>query len=186
MQDWNDRDLETLFREMRRHDREAATPFREDWELARSRIRTAHKTPLKYAFVIASIAAAAIIVVVVARLAWGPSPRPQQSAQSRDLSAPIQDLVDRHPGVTNETPAVPEPRLPFDGRRFVSGRVAPIKRTRADNSGRRSKPGTDPYKRQQLISTWRSPTDFLLKSAGADLLRTVPNMEDSVVRIDRR
>lgn len=80
-------------------------------------------------------------------------------------------------------PATPAPEITFTGpapvviARALPSRVRP-RRPRAA----RPRPEIEP---SALLSfKWQSPTDFLLRTPGADLLKTVPRVNDSVVRFN--
>src|SRR5262249_30306543 len=51
---------------------------------------------------------------------------------------------------------------------------------------RRRRSTSRKHEDRELISGWRSPTDFLLESPAREFLRTVPNVEDSLVKIELR
>ena len=172
MQDWKDSDLKTLFRKMRERDHEAATAFQRDWELARSRMAASHRTSFRYAMAIASVILVALSAAVVVRIIRAPSSKPEQMAG-------IQDLPQGTPGNAGVPTLLP----------YVTHRALPVPMAQRIRSIRRAglrQRYTGEYYDHQLISTWRSPTDFLLKSPGDDLLRTVPNIQDSLVRIEGR
>jgi hypothetical protein len=40
-----------------------------------------------------------------------------------------------------------------------------------------------PGRSDLLISEWRSPTEFLLRSSGTEILRAAPRLDDSVIRL---
>jgi hypothetical protein len=64
----------------------------------------------------------------------------------------------------------------------IRGRRANIK-----PSPRRPRPGRpqSDFSQAALLSLkWQSPTDFLLRTPGADLLKTVPRLGDSLIRFD--
>lgn len=182
MQDWKDSDLKALFRKNRERDREAVGPFQRDWEGARSRMAAARRISFRYMIAAVSVVVLALGTAVVIRVVRAPS-KSQQRAESQDLSAGTRDLVDRPQAPQSAVSPVPEPGVVpnIAVRKFLS-----IKRTHPSGRARHGNAGAEAYQDQQMISTWRSPTDFLLKSLGNDLLRTLPNIEDSLVRIDGR
>jgi hypothetical protein len=182
MQDWKDSDLKSLFSEGRARDHKSATRFQTDWEQARSKMAASSRVSFKYAIAIASVAAIALSAALVIRIIHAPSP--QSSPGTPEQSAGLHDLVG-HPSVAPGPPQpdpsyVPQPTLPKNGK------VAGIERVRNSRKERRKYVESEVYQDNQLISTWRSPTDFLLKSPGRDFLNRVPNIDDSLVRIDGR
>jgi hypothetical protein len=172
MQDWKDSDLKTLFRKMRERDHESATPFLRDWELARSRMAASHRTSFRYAMAIASLIVVAFSAAVVVRILRVPSPQPEQRAG-------LQNLPYKAPGNEGTPTLLPDVSPPVSP-------ATPVKRIRSVRRAPSRPQGPGEYYDRQLISTWRSPTDFLLKSPGDDLLRTIPNIQDSLGRIDGR
>src|SRR5262249_36255361 len=97
----------------------------------------------------------------------------------QDFSPGMQGLLDRGPS----NPAIDPLAGAKSGGRRIAGRAPKSSRLHAGGAALRQGPDGDA---QQLSSTWRSPTAFLVKAPGNDLLVTVRNREDSLVRIDSR
>ena len=183
MQDMEDKDLEILFRESRVSDHRSAPRFDSDWDAARSRVALGRKTRFNYAIAAACIIAIVLVVAVVVRVAGRRSTIPQPNAGSQN---PAPDLMGtRSAPATEEGGAVFTPEFTGNSEHNAEPIVAGVKK-----KARRQhfKPGQypAPYEDRELLSTWRSPTEFLLRSPADDLLRAVPNIQDSMVRIDDR
>ena|SRR5262249_10608588 len=178
MQDWKNSDLKALFNEMRARDHASSGGFGPDWRAAQSRIAARRKFSFKYAFLIASVILVALSAAVVVKITRGPSVVRQQSTRVQDSGSGMQDPLDGSPSSPLDLPARPRPATPH-----IPGRVLASRRDHTSRVTPRRGRNGDP---QQLVSTWRSPTDFLLKSPSNDLLRTMPNIQDSLIRIDSR
>jgi hypothetical protein len=183
MQGWDDSDLKALFLEMRDRDRETATRFETDWQLAKSSMPAARRASFRYVVAAVSVVALALSTAIVLRHVRQPSLEHQQAeAEGRqELTGGIRDLADRYPSASMNVPTAPPAERAVPG--IVSSHHPAIKRL---HPSRRPRPGNDTGndQGQQLISTWRSPTDFLLKSLAGDLLRAVPDIRYSLVTID--
>jgi len=167
---------------MRARDHASASGFQHDWSAAQSRMVTKRNYRFGYAFAIASVVLMAAVATLVILLTRAHSLKLQQSAHIRVSGGEIQDLLNRNPSDTaTDLPSVPRPAL-----RDLVGRVPMARRVRVNGWMRRQDTGSKAHQDHQLISTWRSPTDFLLKTAGNEFLRSVPNIEDSLVRISDR
>jgi hypothetical protein len=182
MQDMEDKDLEILFRESRVNDHRSAPRFESDWDAARSRLALGRKTRFNYAIAAACIIAIVLVVAVVVRVAGRRSTIPQQSARGQDLD---QGFHGRPPAPTDDTPAVRIPQVPgTDSVSAPGGSGFPKRRVR--QLFVRQAAHHAAHEDGELLSAWRSPTEFLLKSPADDLLKAVPNIQDSMVRIDSR
>jgi len=179
MQDWKDSDVKTLFGEMRARDHASAGEFGPDWRAVQSRIAARRKFSFEYAFLIASVILVAISAAVVVKITRGRPAVQQQSARGQDSGSGIQAVLEPAP----PSPVINHPANPTSAGPRIAGGVRPFRRAHTRKVALRQGRNGEA---QQLISTWRSPTDFLLKLPGDDLLKTVPNIEDSLVRIDIR
>jgi hypothetical protein len=186
MQDMEDKDLETLFRECRVSDHRSSPRFDSDWDAARSRLALGRKTSFNHAIAAASIIVIVLVVAVVVRVAGRRSTIPQQNAGSQTPAQGASDLMGtRSAPAAEEAGAVLTPEFTGNSERNPEPIVAGAKkRARRQHL----KPGQypAPYEDRELLSTWRSPTEFLLRSPADDLLRAVPSIQDSMVRIDDR
>ena len=179
MQDMEDKDLETLFHQTRASDQRSATSFDRDWEAARSRLVPGRRASLRNAIAAASIIVIVIAVAVAVRVAGRRSTIPQQSARSQGLDQAPQG---RPPGLTDDTTAARTPPLRgnSDSVSAPGGIGSPKRRVRHQYVRLAT------HEDRELLSAWRSPTEFLLKSPADDLLKVVPNIQDSMVRIDSK
>ena len=177
MQDMEDKDLETLFHQTRASDQWSATSFDRDWEAARSRLVLGRRASLRYAIAAACIIVIVIAVAVAVRVAGSRSTLPQQSARGQG-----QAPQGRPPGLTDDTTAARTPPLRgnSDSVSAPGGIGSPKRRVRHQYVRLAT------HEDRELLSAWRSPTEFLLKSPADDLLKVVPNIQDSMVRIDSR
>lgn len=115
-----------------------------------------------------AVAAVAIVVIGVAAFVFF-----TRSAAPPDLKAatPLESV---------ESPLA-EP-LPNS---FALNLPTAIKRRPGRVSTARRKPRPDAGMPALLSLKWQSPTDFLLRTPGADLLKSVPSVGDSLIRLDR-
>src|SRR5262245_51690085 len=182
MQDWKDSDLRSLFREMRERDHASAVGFQHDWRAAKSRIAARRGFSFKYLLAVASVILLAVSAVVLIKITRAPSAVPQASGRGPEPGPGSQGVPDR----TLSNPVIPDRATPKPAGPHLAGSVRIPGRGQVGGGARRDPKDHDPRDDgQQLISTWRSPTDFLLESSVSDLLRTVPRSEDSLVRLDR-
>jgi len=179
MQDMEDKDVEILFRESRVSDHGSAPRFDSDWDAARSRLALGGKTSFNYAIAAACIIAIVLAAAVAVRVAGRRSTIPQQSARGPDLD---QGAQRRPPAPIDDTTAVHSPLVTGNSDRVsaIGGIETPKRRVRRQYV----KHAADDER--ELLSGWRSPTEFLLRSPADDLLKMVPNIQDSMVRIDGR
>jgi len=186
MQDMEDKDLEILFRESRVNDHRSAPRFDSDWDAARSRVALGRKTWFNYAIAAACIVAIVLVVAVVVRVAGRRSTIPQQNAGRQNPARGASDLMDTQSApATEEAGAVVTPEFTGNSERNLEPIVAGVKK-RARRQHLKQGQYPAPYEDRELLSTWRSPTEFLLRSPADVLLRAVPSIQDSMVRIDDR
>jgi len=169
MQDWKDNDLKSLFDETRSLDHSTATRFERDWLMAQS-IVAGRKTRLRLALVMCSLAVIAVSVAVVVKMRRS-SPRTVQTSEAASDSLP--------------GPGIARPSTPFEP---PPGNISKpeIRIAHVVAQPRHRRPTLLEHDDRELISKWRSPTDFLLESPAREFLRTVPNIEDSLVKIELR
>jgi len=86
-------------------------------------------------------------------------------------------LDNQHPPVADATPS---PR--FVRARPINGSLANSRRS--PRRPRVAQPQDEFGQAAFLSFKWQSPTDFLLRTPGTDLLKTVPRLGDSLVRFD--
>jgi hypothetical protein len=160
-QDWEEKEIRQLFRDERETDETVAPHFAATLEAAISRRRPARPGSLIRRAAIAVVALVAVggfVLLLLGRSGTGP-----QSVVSitQEESAPKTSDPNRSVDVAAVT-VPPEPSKPARGpRRHRQSSV----------------------KAATLISEWRSPTDFLLKTPGDQLLKTVPRVGASAIEI---
>jgi hypothetical protein len=181
--DMDDKDLEILFRETRVIDHKSAPRFDHDWDAARSRFALGRKAPFNYA-----IAAACIIAIVagvavalrIARMRWS---IPQQSVSNQGPARGASDWGSPSGPPIDDATAVLRP----DATANSEHKPVPIEagfKNRVRRHHLRPEQYSAPPGSLELLSAWRSPTEFLLRSPADDLLRAVPRIQDSMVRLD--
>jgi hypothetical protein len=160
-QDWEEKAIRQLFRDERETDESVAPHFAATLEAAISRRRPARAGSLIRRAAIAVVALVAVggfVLLLLGRS--GSGPQPVVSIKQEEL-APITPAPNRSVEVA-VAPLSQEPSKPAHharGHRQSSVRAA------------------------TLISEWRSPTDFLLKTPGDQLLKTVPRVGVSAIEI---
>lgn len=169
-QDWQEKEIRQLFRNEREANESLAPDFAVTLEAALSRRRRARprRLILRVAFaVVALVAVTSFVFVLAGRYSVERAPSvvagPSESVIN-PAAAPDESVVSGQLPVVSDQP----------------DSVAP---------GRPSKPVRAHKNRQStglmapLISQWRSPTEFLLKTPGDELLRSVPRLGASAVQI---
>jgi len=161
--------IKQWFHEARQADAALAPSFAETVTAAQAKPLPAARWPLAWRF--AFVAVVLMLIGVAALVFFKRStaqPHQQTAQQAEALESPP---VTPAPAVTDSEPT------PAVKARAVALRVTP-RRPRAA----RPRPEIEP---SALLSfKWQSPTDFLLRTPGADLLKTVPRVNDSVVRFN--
>jgi len=160
-QDWEEKAIRQLFRDERETNETVAPHFAATLEAAISRRRPARAGSLIRRAAIAVVALVAVggfVLLLLGRSGTGP-----QSLVSitQEESAPKPPDLNR--GV--DVAVAPLPKEPFKPARGA--------RARRHSSVRSA----------TLVSEWRSPTDFLLKTPGDQLLKTVPRVGASAIEI---
>ena len=162
-QDWEEKKLKGLFHELRREDERLAPSFARDWEAALSRIGKARHPPRVF-----RVAAATVMLIVLGSSVFILFRQPAR--QPAPTGAPAEEAPVSVASSTHQSP--PPPLVPLFK---APGKVLP-RAVRRQSSAR-------PRQSAVFISQWRSPTDFLLKSPGEQLLKTVPRPGESVREI---
>lgn len=158
-QDWQEKEIRQLFHNERQANESLTPDFASTLEAALSRRGRARPR-----WLILRVAFAAVALVALGSLVFVVGDRYSREHKP----SPIAGLEE--PGVTLPAPAdlpVAVPREPP---------AKPVRRAhRRQTPVRRAAP---------LISQWRSPTEFLLKTPGDELLRTVPRLGKSAVKMN--
>jgi hypothetical protein len=179
-QDWEENEIRQLFRELRREDEGRAPSFAKDWDAALSQINKGHRAR----FLFRLPAMAAVALVLLGSFAF---------IIFRSLPMPLTPTATLEPTATIVQP--PPPSVTFHTTPSVHPKISEAKKRQKVVPNLESGFGKKPSiavrrqlpKRSQspdiLISQWRSPTDFLLKSPDDRLLRTIPRLNASTAEI---
>lgn len=156
-QDWQEKEIRQLFHNERQANESLTPDFASTLEAALSRRGRTRPRRL-----ILRVAFAAVALVAVGFVVFFLADRYSRE-QIPSLIAGLEVPVIEPPAAAEEPVLVSEPP------------AKPVRRVhRHQKSARRAAP---------LISQWRSPTEFLLKTPGDELLRTVPRLGASAVEI---
>lgn len=172
-------EIRELFRELRREDEHLAPPFGRDWAAALSRSQQVR--PRRHMILVP--VAASILLVLLGGFAFIFFSK--RSTQTTPIATPesVEAIVpSKPPGSLPETAASP-PHISKAERRQVapSGLARGSRKERPRAVWQRSP--EPPQSPAILISRWRSPTDFLLKSSAEQLLKTVPRLNEVPLEI---
>ncbi|HLG13269.1 MAG TPA: hypothetical protein VJH03_01935 [Blastocatellia bacterium] len=167
--DLDEKRIEKLFHEMRADDQHRAPSFTRDWAAAVAR----SQTPKRFSPVLRLAAAAAMLVALGAFLLvfLRHSPR-SEKPETAGAGTTIQE---NRPEERATSPISPTPSMP-------SPPAVRVRRPGSKILARRSR--SRHAQSAILISQWRSPTDFLLRTPGDALLKTLPRVGGSVVEIN--
>ena len=158
-QDWQEKAIRQLYRDQRQADESLAPHFGATLEAAVSKRKKDRSGRL-----ILRLAVAVVGLVAVAGIALLLLGRPSHE------QAPVAGLAPSESGI--KPPATP-------GEPSSASTPSPPK------PPRRARPHRQlPERGAALISQWRSPTDFLLRTPGDELLRSVPRVGASAVKIN--
>lgn len=153
--------IRQLFHESREEDRQRAPSFANTLEAARSKPIADKPRPLLWQA--AAMAASIIIIIGIILMI-------RYSASESVSPAPAGESIARSPEQKIEP-------TPSDGIK-----PAPIIKPVAHGkiARRKSRPA---QLDSRLISRWQSPTDFLLKTSGSDLFKSVPRISNSTINL---
>jgi hypothetical protein len=161
------------FREARHGDESRAPSFVETLAAAQSKTRRGgwRLNVWRIAFVTVALIAISVTTVVFFK----------QSVTQPFNKAAAGSNVERLPGDRHPHVAVAPPSPRFVRARPINGSLANFRRS--PRRPRVAQPQGD-FGQALLSLKWQSPTDFLLRTPGADLLKTVPRLGDSLIRFD--
>lgn len=161
-QDWEEKTIRQLFRDERQADESVAPHFAATLEAALTRRRKYRAGWLSFRVAFAIVALVAVTGAVIGVVRFFPvrSGNEQSAVVARDPN----QLARTPPWVEVDPP--PSRKLPLP---------ATISRTRRHRQ--------TPARAASLISEWRSPTEFLLRTPGDQLLKTVPRVGTSAIEI---
>jgi hypothetical protein len=157
-QELDEEGIRRLFRDQRQADERLAPHFSATLEAALSRRRVAHSGRLVLR---SAVALGALVAIIFSVFFFLPRSVDEQPA----IVAYEPDQPDN---AASSTPVVlpPRPKRPA---------IRPPRSTRKHRES--------PQRAETLISQWRSPTDFLLRTPGDELLKTVPRVGTSAIEI---
>lgn len=159
-QDWEEKAIRQLFRDERETDESVAPHFAATLEAAISRRRPARAGSLIRRAAIAVVALVAISGFVLLLLVRsGSGPQSVVSIEQEEFA----------------------PKTPAPNRSVEVAAATPKEPSRPAHRGRGHRQSS--VRGATLISEWRSPTDFLLKTPGDQLLKTVPRVGASAIEI---
>ena len=158
-QDWQEKEIRQLFHNERQANEGLTPDFAGTLEAALSRRVRARPRRL-----ILRVAFAAVALVALGSLVFLVADRYSREHPPTLVAVPNEPVI-KPPAPADESVSVP-PERPAN----------PVRRAhRHQRSARRAAP---------LISQWRSPTEFLLKTPGDELLRTIPRLGKSAVEMN--
>lgn len=177
----DDARIRKMFEELKSEDESNAPNFIDDWNVSVS--RTGKSGRRLYAWQMSAVAAATLILLGTGWWIF--------VNRSTMQVAPLEIVTVDTSAPDNLPPVVPPPSSPITPPNFdlTVPKTAPqVSPTRAGGKNSLSiEPRQRPVQRRQrpttLISQWRSPTEFLLRIPGGPLLKIVPRLDDSVVKI---
>jgi hypothetical protein len=155
--------IRELFRQLRREDERSAPPFANSLEVALARQERADRSRLVW-----RVAVAAAALVLLGGSWWLFFEREAKT------TVPVVTVKSGAPDnrIEPEVGVIPLPNSP-----------ATLPRERRVRSVRRQQ-RPKPRQTVTLISQWRSPTEFLLRTPGEQLLKSVPRLNESLIRIN--
>lgn len=177
-QNWEN-EIRELFRELRREDERLAPSFAKDWDAALSQINEGRRARLTFRLPVAAAVALCLLgsfaFIIFRRLPTPPTP-----TAALEQTATISE---------------PPPTVAFLTTPPVRSKIREAKNKQKERLDLKSGFGKIqppavrrrlPKKSQSpeiLISQWRSPTDFLLKSPANRFLKTIPRLNASTDEI---
>jgi hypothetical protein len=159
-QDWEEKAIRQLFRDERETDETVAPHFAATLEAAILRRRPARSGRLIRRVAIAMVALVAVggfVLLLLDRSLTGPQP------------------------VVSIKQEEPPPKTPAPNRSVDWAVATPQEPSKPARGARRHRKPS--LRADTLISEWQSPTDFLLKTPGDELLKTVPRVGASAIEI---
>ncbi len=161
--------IKQWFHEARQADAALAPSFAETVAAARAKTLPTARWSLAWRFALVAVVLMAIGVAALIFFKRSTAQPHQQTAQQAETLESPQAIP--APQITDSAPT------PVVKARAVALRVTP-RRPRA------TRPRPEIELSALLSFKWQSPTDFLLRTPGADLLKTLPRINDSVVRFN--
>ena len=153
-----DERIRKLFQQLREDDEHDAPAFTHDWNVALLRLKKPHRRLDAW-----RLTAAAIALILLGAGWW------MFFRQPATRQAPIETVRSDKPAPYVTPPAASPSPVPVKKPHYIILRQRPVVR----------------YQPQaNLISQWRSPTESLLRTPGEQLFKSVPRLDESLVKID--
>jgi hypothetical protein len=166
--------IRALFREMKLEDERATPTFAREWKRRPSRPRV----PLSFGRVVFAAALVCLILIstlLLRRHFFGTQPLRHQFTKQLEMDGRIeQEQVSRLIGVSQVNSQATKPKNPAPRRRRLDGSS---RNARLASSLRRRKGEAS------FVSDWQSPTRAFLRSPGDDLLRSLPQLNQSSLEL---
>jgi hypothetical protein len=172
-------EIRQLFRALKRADEGLAPPFIRDWGAASAQINKAPHARLTFRLSVTAVVALALLgsfaFIVFNRLPMQPIPPTALAPAAVNAPSP-------------PPPAAAHTALASHAESSQASQRHKAKLALATGFGNKQKAGRRPLPGQSqlpdmLISRWHSPTDFLLRSPGDRLLRTIPRLSATTAEI---
>jgi hypothetical protein len=163
--------IKQLFRELRQEDEQGAPSF--EGVLKTGSPKAAQASPVWSSLKVAVAAAVPVLASGLVFILLRQASVPPSGAESSKSSPPVAVPSNRTEPLPYEPPI---PSIEHDPAPGAIGR----------GSARAIRPSRSTARHHQpamLISRWQSPTDFLLKTPGDRLLKTIPRTGDSIIEI---
>ena len=172
-------EIRELFHELRREDERLVPPFARDWAAASSRSEQVRPSGHMFRLPVA----ASILLILLGGLAFIIFRRSSTQTVSTATPESVTAIVQSTPPLSlRETAPGPPHSSKAERRQAAPQRLVMGSRNEGPRAVRR-RPPERPRLSVILISRWRSPTDFLLKSSAEQLLKTVPRLNELPVEI---
>lgn len=165
----DEKEIERLFGELGAEDDRHAPLFA---RVLRAALARAEKPSRPWLLIRVAAAVAAVVVLAVSLFVF------ITKSKRADLTATNPPVIDTQEQQPNPSAMPPRPEPPPRRPATPSNDTASRKPVRKHAAGRVEQS-------EVLISQWRSPTDFLLRTPGDQLLKTVPRLGESSIRIGR-
>ncbi|MFL6208900.1 MAG: hypothetical protein ACJ74W_08625 [Pyrinomonadaceae bacterium] len=172
-------EIRQLFRELKRADEGLAPPFMTDWGAALAQTNKAPRAQLMLRLSVTAVVALALLgsfaFIAFNRLLMQPIPPTAFAPTAIDAPSPPPSAVSNTASASHAESS--QARL----RRKAKLAMATGFGNKQKASRRRLPGQSQPP--DMLISRWHSPTDFLLRSPGDRLLRTIPRLSTTTADI---
>lgn len=165
--------IRALFREMRLEDERATPPFAREWK----RKASAQGAPHRFGRAVFAVAMVCLILVstfMLRRNFWKQPVWHESAKQSEMNRRPGQEQLARREGVGEESKEAGKPKNRVARRPGLNGAS---RKARLASPVRRRK-GEDIF-----VSNWQSPTRTFLRSPVGELLRSVPQLDQSSLEL---